>query len=324
MGFNMRDNKKQSGGNGPRLIMPQVEGSYVPAGAHPAKFCMYVEVGEHDMSNKFNPNKGVKPKCFVGFEFPTFEYEFKKDAGAQPLWISNGMQLSAYELAQAYKYFTGLSNCLVEEELRKVPAGSPPEAFKAVPTYNSINVDSFDQMLGCSCVVTVTNKKGKRTYKDAYPNGTTIEMIKAAKEKNETIATVPVQQVDHIYANVRPEGVASTYNPMFGAQAVDFHANSVGVVRFLWDAPTVEDYNSVPKYMQKIIKEAVNYPGSDVEAVVLQAEAEEKKAKTPTTEPGGEAKGVDFSKRLKQPPKGKDDLGPAFPSEASGMDDVPF
>jgi hypothetical protein len=49
-------------------------------------------------------------------------------------------------------------------------------------------------------------------------------------------------------------------------------------VVFSFDNPTVEDFKALPRFLQEKLKQAVNYPGSKVEAVVKQFEAEQGQA----------------------------------------------
>lgn len=307
MGFDMTNTGGNSNGGefkGPRLIPANVP---VKAGQHLAKFCTYVELGEHSQATDKYPDKGCAPMAKIEWEFPALEHVFDPDKGAQPLREGRVLPLYANEKANSYKFFMALRNCIHEGAARMTGQNPiPADVAGNLPSYGDKGASSFDQMLGASCIVVVTHTKSTKTYKNSLPVGTTLEQVKAAKDSGHPIQPVAVQQVPWTYANIAPHSIQSTLNPAFGAALVDLHPNSSGLIKFLWDSPTAEDWAKLYPWMRDKIKKAVNYPGSAVEAMVLSLEQAERNNTTAPTESADE------------------DLGPAFPSEASGMDDIPF
>lgn len=307
MAFDMTKQPTGKGNNGPRFIPTNVP---IKAGQHLATLCTYVELGEHSQATDKYPEKGTAPEAAIEFEFPELEHTFDPAKGAQPLREGRVFPLYTSDKANSYKFFMALTACLSDSHARATGMNPvPKDTAVDLPTYGDLGVSTFEEMLLASALVVVSNKTGTRTFKNCLPAGTTLDMVKAAKEAGSPIRGVPVQQVPWTWSNIAPHGVGSTMNPAFGAALVDLHPNSVGITRFLWDHPTAEDWATLYPWMQTKIKAALNYPGSDVEAMVLSLEqAEQHNAPAPTQTHAEE----------------EEDLGPAFPSEASSMDDIPF
>jgi len=228
----------------------------IPEGPNVARLVSYVEMGFHTPIFQGKPIKITEGKrageqkddefiIRLGFEFPAAEH-----TGDYPLTLWTSIPYGKGEFVNKLS----LSRSLMEGTLSKQFAARAKyvkylEAFKAATGTNHQSLDAFlDEPL----IINVTHRKGK-PGKDG---------------------TVP------IYANMTPDGInkPEMKHPMTGKVEVFEVPPATGTYCkvFDWEAPTVEAWKAIPKFIQDVMKKATNFNGSALEAMLMDLPDDEK------------------------------------------------
>lgn len=227
----------------------------IPEGPNVARLVSYVEMGFHKPVFQGKPiviTEGkragdLKDEEFVirlGFEFPAAEH-----SGDYPLslWTSipygNGEFINKLSISKSL-----IAGTLSKQFAARAKYVKYLEAFKSATGTNHQSLDKFiDEPL----MINITHRKGKADKDGIVP----------------------------VYANMAPEGInkPSMKHPMTGKIEVFDVPPATGTYCkvFDWEAPTVEAWKAIPKFVQDVMQKATNFHGSTLEAMLMDLPPEE-------------------------------------------------
>jgi len=225
------------------------ETKYIEEGTHPARLVYYAELGKHhpifkgkravyDSGKKVGDPKPAELIIHMVFEFPNAPYD------NMPLTIKTSIPFG-----DNGEFINKLpvSDALASGNISK----SFANRSKYMKFLNSMNAalgtsyKGLHEFVGQGFLIAVTNKVGK---------------------KADDAGNLPV------YSNMKPEGIQKTTfkHPATGKLEevpVPAAKGKYGPI-FDWDDPTKEAWDEMPEYLQKCVKRALNYEGSEVQMLV--------------------------------------------------------
>lgn len=248
------------------------ETEHIPAGQQQARLASYVELGKHvplyngkhavygKESKKAGEPKPPEFMIHLVFEFPRAKY-----TGSFPLTIKTSVPYGKGDFINKL----GISDAMMSGNISMTFANRSKfmKYLNAMNDAKGTSYDSLSDFVGEPFLISVTNKPGTKQMDNGdYP----------------------------IYANMKPEGIVSTkfIDPMDGvtereAQVPELIGEYCPV--FSWDDPTEEAWKNVPKYLKTCMKDAVDFPGSPLEAMLAGMPEEpspESKEETPEEHKG--------------------------------------
>jgi len=225
------------------------ETKYIEEGTHPARCVYYAELGKHlpifkgkramyDSGKNAGKPKPAELMIHLVFEFPNAPYD------NMPLTIKTSIP---YGDNGEFINKLPVSDALASGNISK----SFANRSKYMKFLNSMNAalgtdyKGLHEFIGEGFLIAVTNKTGTKADDDG---------------------NLPV------YANMKPDGIQKTTfkHPATGKMEevpVPEAKGTYGPI-FDWDNPTKEAWDAMPEYLQKCIKRAVNYEGSEVQMLV--------------------------------------------------------
>ena len=228
------------------------ETEHIPAGTHPAILVSYVEMGKHykifngkrvvydKTSKKAGQTRPPELHISLCFEFPSCKY-----TGNRPLTIATSIPMKNGGILNPLT----VSDALASGNLSKSFAMKTNfmKYLLAMQDATGKNYDSLADFVGQGFLVSVSNKEGKP---DSDGNV-------------------------RVFANMKPDGIQSLSfkHPVTGVVEEVTCPKQIGeYCKVLdWDDPDLNEFKKLPEYMQDLIKNAEDYPGSALQGL-LQGE----------------------------------------------------
>jgi hypothetical protein len=232
------------------------ETEHISAGTHPAILVSYVEMGKHykfykgkkvvfdKTSKKAGQTRPPELHISLCFEFPSCKY-----TGNRPLTIATSVPMKKGGIMNPLT----VSDALASGKLSKSFAMKTNfmKYLLAMQDATGKNYDTLADFVGQGFLVSVTNNESKPDS-----NG----------------------QV-RIYANMKPDGIQglSFRHPVTGAIEEIECPKQIGEYCSVldWDNPDLDEFKKLPDYMQELIKNAEDYPGSALQELLQGAPDDE-------------------------------------------------